>query len=141
MKTTAKLGRNPAGKHQIQPEYGDEQPDEVRDCRTRIARPCSQVKTGTGKKTFFPVELTMSWIGNLTRLILALAIYVMKIHTWYFQHAHFIPIAGVGKIGAYQSVDGDLPRQHSFGTTLMFSGPVPADSRQRTPSVRNCVTR
>ena len=25
---------------------------------------------------------------------------------------------------------GDLPRQHSFGTTLRFTGPVPADSRQ-----------
>ena len=23
-----------------------------------------------------------------------------------------------------------LPRQHSFGTTLRFTGPVPADSRQ-----------
>ena len=27
-------------------------------------------------------------------------------------------------------VHGDLPRQHSFGTTLRFTGPVPADSRQ-----------
>ena len=36
---------------------------------------------------------------------------------------------------------GDLPRQHPFGTTLRFTGPVPADSRQWTPSVRNCVTR
>ena len=24
---------------------------------------------------------------------------------------------------------GDLPRQHSFGTTLRFTGPVPANSR------------
>ena len=31
-------------------------------------------------------------------------------------------------------VHGALPRQHSFGTTLRFTGPVPADSRQRTPS-------
>ena len=49
----------------------------------------------------------------------------------YFQYAHFIPIVGVGKRGAYQLVHGDLPRQHSFGTTtLRFTGPVPADSRQ-----------
>ena len=48
----------------------------------------------------------------------------------YFPHAHFIPIVGVGKRGAYQLVHGDLPRQHSFGTTLRFTGPVPADSRQ-----------
>ena len=60
----------------------------------------------------------------------------------YFQHARFIPIVGVGKRGEYELVHGDLPRQHSFGTTLRFTGPVPADSRQsRTPSVRNCVTR
>ena len=59
----------------------------------------------------------------------------------YFQHAHSIPIVGVGKRGAYYLVRSDLPRQHPFGTTLRFTGPVPADSRQGTPSVRNCVTR
>ena len=48
----------------------------------------------------------------------------------YFQHAHFIPIVGVGKRGEYELVHGDLPRQHSFGTTLRFTGPVLADSRQ-----------
>ena len=49
----------------------------------------------------------------------------------YFQHAHFIPIVGVGKRGEYEMVHGDLPtRQHPFGTTLRFTGPVPADSRQ-----------
>ena len=48
-----------------------------------------------------------------------------------FQHTHyFILIMGVGKRGAYESVHGDLPRQHPFGTTLRFTGPVPADSRQ-----------
>ena len=26
-------------------------------------------------------------------------------------------------------LNGDLPRQHSFATTLRFTGPVPADSR------------
>ena len=48
----------------------------------------------------------------------------------YFQHARFAPIVGVGKRGPNQLVHGDLPRQHSLGTTLMFAGPVPADSRQ-----------
>ena len=48
----------------------------------------------------------------------------------YFQHAHFIPIVGVGKRGIYQLVHGDLLRQHPFGTTLRFTGPVPGDSRQ-----------
>ena len=59
----------------------------------------------------------------------------------HFQHAHFIPIVGVGKRGEYELVHGDLPRQHPFRTTLRSTGPVPADSRQLTPSVRNCVTR
>ena len=48
----------------------------------------------------------------------------------YFQHAHYIPIVGVGEKVEYQLVHGDLPRQHSFETTLRFTGPVPADSRQ-----------
>ena len=48
----------------------------------------------------------------------------------YFQHAHFIPIVGVGKRGEYELVHGDLPRQHPFETTLRFTGPVPAGSRQ-----------
>ena len=40
------------------------------------------------------------------------------------------PLVGVGKRGAYHLVLTDLPRQHSFRTTLRFTGPVPADSRQ-----------
>ena len=44
---------------------------------------------------------------------------------------YLIPIVGVGKRGAYLTGHGDLPKQHSFGTTLRFTGPVvPADSRQ-----------
>ena len=61
-------------KHQIQPEYGDEQANAGRNCRTRLARPNSQARTRTGN--FFPVQLTTSRIGNLTRLILTLAICV-----------------------------------------------------------------
>ena len=52
MDATAELGRNPVSKHQIQPEYGDEQADAGRNCRTRIARPNSQARTGTGKYQF-----------------------------------------------------------------------------------------
>ena len=36
MDAAAEIGRNPASKHQIQPEYGDEQADAGRDCRTRL---------------------------------------------------------------------------------------------------------
>ena len=49
MDAAAEIGRNPVvSKHQIQPEYyGDEQADAGRDCRTRLARPNYQARTGT----------------------------------------------------------------------------------------------
>ena len=50
MDAAAELGRNLVSKHQIQPEYGDEQADAGRDDQTRLARPNSQAQTGTGKK-------------------------------------------------------------------------------------------
>ena len=34
MNTAAELGRNLVSKHQVQPEYGDEQADAGRDCQT-----------------------------------------------------------------------------------------------------------
>ena len=66
MDAAAELGRNPVCKHQIQPEYGDEQADAGRDGRTRLARSNSQARTGTGD-FFFPVRLTTRKIGNFTR--------------------------------------------------------------------------
>ena len=82
MNAAVELGKNPVSKHQIQPEYGDEQANAGRDCQTRLARPNSPTTVGVEKR------------------------------------------------GAYKLVHGDLPRQHSFETTLRFTGPVPADSRQ-----------
>ena len=52
MDAAGELGSNSVSKHQIQSEYGDEQADAERDCRTRLARRNSQARTGTGKKTF-----------------------------------------------------------------------------------------
>ena len=52
MYAAAELGRNPVRKHQIQPEYGDEQANAGRDCRTRLTIPNSQARTGT-KYSFF----------------------------------------------------------------------------------------
>ena len=49
---TAELGRNPVSKHQIQPEYGDEQADAGRGSRTRLASPNSPARTATGKYPF-----------------------------------------------------------------------------------------
>ena len=75
MDAAAEIGRNPVSKHQIQPEYGDEQADAGRDCRTRLARPNSQTRTGTGKYSFSLFSwLTTSRIGNITRLIHIIAI-------------------------------------------------------------------
>ena len=52
MDAAAEIGRNPVSKHHIQSEYGGKQADAGRDCRTRLARPNSQARTGTGKYHF-----------------------------------------------------------------------------------------
>ena len=52
MDAAAKIERNPVSKHQIQPEYGDEQADSGRNYRTRFARPIHQAQTGTGINSF-----------------------------------------------------------------------------------------
>ena len=52
MDAVAELGTNPATKHQIQPEYGDEQADAGRDCRTRLARPNLRRERGQGNIRF-----------------------------------------------------------------------------------------
>ena len=75
MDATAELGRNPVSKHQIQPEYGDEQAD----AGWILSNPYRETKfsgaNGDRKISIFPVQLTTSRIGNLTRLILTLAIW------------------------------------------------------------------
>ena len=76
MDAAAELGRNPVSKPQIQLGYEDEQADAGRDCQTRLAISNSQARTRTGKKTFFPVQLTASRIGILTRLIHTLPVCV-----------------------------------------------------------------
>ena len=73
MDAAAELGRNPVSKHQIQPEYGDEQAD-----AGRAAEPSREIKfsgTNADREIFiFPVQLTTCRTGNLTRLIHTLAI-------------------------------------------------------------------
>ena len=69
MDAAAELGRSPVRKHQIQPEYGDEQADAGRDC----ANPSRETKFSGANAyrhtSIFPVQLTTSRVGNLTRLI------------------------------------------------------------------------
>ena len=74
MDAAAELGNILVSKHQIQPEYGNEQVDAGWDYQILLARPNSQARTRTGKKIFFPVQLTTSKISHLTRLIHTLAI-------------------------------------------------------------------
>ena len=52
MDAAAELERNLASKHQIQPEYGDEQADAGRDGSIRLARPNSQARAGPGECPF-----------------------------------------------------------------------------------------
>ena len=79
MDADAELGRNPVSKHQIQSEYGDEQADVG-----RLPNPSRETEFPGGNADrepfIFPVQLTTCRIGNLTRLIHALAICV-TIHT------------------------------------------------------------
>ena len=88
MDAAAELGRNPVvSKHQVQPEYGDEQADAGRDY---LPNPSHETKfSGTngddGEIFIFSVPLTTSRIGNLTRLIYTLALWyvmTMTIHTY-----------------------------------------------------------
>ena len=76
MDALAELGRNPVSKHQIQPEYGDEQADGG----TGLPNPSRETKfsgaNGDREIFIFPVQLTTSRTGNLTRLIHTLAICV-----------------------------------------------------------------
>ena len=52
----------------------NEQADAGRESRTRLARPNSQARTGTGEITHFPCSPDHEQDGNLNRLIHTLAI-------------------------------------------------------------------
>ena len=84
MDAAAELGRNVVSTHQIQPEYGDEQADAGRDCRTRLARPNFSGTNADRNIFIFSVQLTTCRTGNLTQLIHTLAICVTHtyIHTY-----------------------------------------------------------
>ena len=69
MDAAAEIGRNPVCKHQIQPEYGDDQAD----AGAGLPNPSRETKfsgANADREIFiFPVQLTTCRIGNLTRLI------------------------------------------------------------------------
>ena len=76
MDAAAALGRNPASKHQIQPEYGDEQAHAGRDGTAEpVSRDQISGANGDRENCIFPLQLTTSMrIGNLTQLIHTFAI-------------------------------------------------------------------
>ena len=81
MDAAAEIGRNPVCKHQIQSEYGDEQADAGRDCRTRLARPNSQARTRTGKYSVSLFSWPRAGLATLPGLSIFL-LYVTTIHTY-----------------------------------------------------------
>ena len=62
----AKIGRNPVSKHhRFSLSVENEQADKGRDSRTRLARPISQARTGTGKYCFFLLSLQRAGLATL----------------------------------------------------------------------------
>ena len=61
----AEIRRNPGSKHQIQPEYGDEQDDAGRDFRTRLARQFSGAN-GDRENIIFPCSADHERAGLAT---------------------------------------------------------------------------
>ena len=86
MDAAAELGRNPViSKHQIQPDYGDEQADAGGTGRLNPSRETKLSGTHGDRGLFiFPVQLTTS----RTRLIHTL-LYVMTIHTYIQYHNNY----------------------------------------------------
>ena len=72
MDAAAELGRNPGVSTRF--SLSLEMSRLTRDGTARLARPNNQARTGTNQIFIFPFQLTTSRIGNLTRLILTLAI-------------------------------------------------------------------
>ena len=71
-----KLGVIPSVSRRLSLGVGNEQTDAGRDGRTRLERPKFSGANGDREMHIFPVQLTTSRIGNLTRLIYTLS-YVM----------------------------------------------------------------
>ena len=82
MDAAAEPGRNPVSKHQIQPEYGDEQTDAGRDGWTRLARPNSQARTGTGECSFSLFSWPRAGLATLSGWSILCYMWWPYIHTY-----------------------------------------------------------
>ena len=74
MDVAAELGRNPVRKHQIQPEYKDEQADAGRGLPNPFRETNFSGANANREIFILSVQLVASRIGNLTQLIHILAI-------------------------------------------------------------------
>ena len=95
MDAAAEIGRNPVSMHQIQPEYGDEQADAGRDCRTRLARPNSQARTRTGKYSFSLFSWPRVGLATIPGWSILL-LYVMTIHAYIHKYSWVYIISADG---------------------------------------------
>ena len=99
MDAAAELGRNPVSKHQIQPEYGDEQADAGRDYRAHLARPTSQARTRTGKHWFSLFSWPRAGLATLPGWSIPLLYVWQYIHTRTGLATAYITGYGWGPIG------------------------------------------
>ena len=107
MDAAAELGRNPVSKHQVQPEYGDEQADAGRDGWTRLARPNFQARTGT-EEYFFPCSADHEQDWQPNQVDLYSNTYVMTIQAKSAQYfSGNITIACSGRFLVSDSVFGE----------------------------------
>ena len=100
-------------------------------------RSLPRVRRHRASKSQGSSERELPWQITMDQLIFAS---LSHTHYWYEvgilkvpannETVDFSPTLYRGKERRILMVHGDLPRQHSFGTTLKFNGPVPADSRQ-----------
>ena len=81
MDAAIEIGRNPVSKHQIQPEYGDEQADSGRDCRIRLARLDSQARTETGKHSFSLSSRPRAGLATLSYPVDSYSAICVALHT------------------------------------------------------------
>ena len=103
MDAAVDVGRNPVSTR-FSVSIENEQGDTRRDSQTCLAKPNSQVRTGTSN--FFPVQLTMNRIGNLTRLICTLNI--MTTHAYIHTVASSTPACYRGTWGLLRARSGDF---------------------------------
>ena len=79
------LPRNSGGIPRVSTRFSvsieNEQADKRRDSRTCLAKPNSQARTGA--RIFFPAQLTMTRIGNLTQLTCTL-LYMMTTQAYVY---------------------------------------------------------